>query len=87
MEAKKFKIVYTDSYHPTVGPEKSELDEINAELIIADCRTEEEIIAITRDADGLMVQHAKITKKVIKHLNKCKIIARFGVVPASAVCE
>jgi len=79
MESKKFKVVYTDSYHPTVGPEKSELDEIDAELVIADCRTEDEIIAVTKDADGLMVQHAKITKKVIRHLNKCKIIARFGV--------
>jgi D-3-phosphoglycerate dehydrogenase / 2-oxoglutarate reductase len=79
MDSKKFKVVYTDSYHPTVGPEQSELDEINAELVLADCKNEDEIIAIGKDADGLMVQHAKITKKVIRHLNKCKIIARFGV--------
>ncbi|MEK7397178.1 MAG: C-terminal binding protein, partial [Candidatus Poribacteria bacterium] len=79
MNSKKFKVVYTDSYHPTVSPEKSELDEIGAELVMADCKNEDETIAIGKDADGLMVQHSKITKKVIRHLNKCKIIARFGV--------
>jgi len=79
MSNKKFKVVYTDSYHPTVSPEQAELDEIDAELIVAECKNENETIAICKDADGLLVQHAKITKKVIKNLKKCRIIARFGV--------
>jgi D-3-phosphoglycerate dehydrogenase len=79
MSNKNFKVVYTDSYHPTVSAEKSELDEIGAELIVAECKNENETIAICKDADGLLVQHAKITRKVIKSLKKCRIIARFGV--------
>jgi len=79
MSTNKFKVVYTDSYHPTVSAEKAELDAIEAELIVAECKDESETIAICKNADALMVQHAKITKKVIKSLKKCRIIARFGV--------
>ncbi|HGJ65833.1 TPA: C-terminal binding protein [bacterium] len=79
MSNKNFKVVYTDSYHPTVSAEQAELDEIDAELIVAECKNENETIAICKDADALLVQHAKITKKVIKNLKKCRVIARFGV--------
>lgn len=79
MDKKRFKVVHTDLYHPTIGPVKDELDEIGAELIIADCKDESETITVARDADALMVRHANITSKVIENLKKCKIIARFGV--------
>jgi len=75
----KFKVVYTDSYHPNLGPEKAMLDEIDAELITKECKNEDETIEVCKDADALMVQHAKITRRVIENLSKCKIIARFGV--------
>jgi D-3-phosphoglycerate dehydrogenase len=75
----KFKVAYIYSYLPIVGAEKSELDEIDAELIMAECKNENETISAGKDADALMVQHAKITKKVITSLSKCKIIARLGV--------
>lgn len=75
----KFKVVFTDSYHSTLEPEKDILQEINAYLVIGEYKTEDEIISATKDADALMVQHAKISRRVIENLEKCKIIARFGV--------
>jgi len=79
MSSKKFKIVITESYHPTLDNEMDIIKEIDAELILKQCKTEDEVIECAWDADGLMVQHAKISRKVIQHLEKCKIIARYGV--------
>ena len=79
MSSGKFKVVITDSYHPTLDAEREELQEIDADLILEQCRTEDEIIAATRDADAVMVQHANISRRVVEHLEKCQIIARYGV--------
>ena len=79
MSSEKFKVVITESYHPTQDVELDELQGINADLILEQCKTEDEVIAATRNADAVMVQHAKITRRVIEHMEKCRIIARYGV--------
>jgi len=81
MSSGRFKVVITDSYHPTLEAEREELQKVDVDLILEQCKDKplDEIIAITRDADAIMVQHASITRKVIEHLEKCRIIARYGV--------
>jgi len=79
MGSGKFKIVITDSYHPTMDAELEEFQEINVDLILAQSKDENKIMAATRDAHALMVQHAKITRRIIENLEKCRIIARYGV--------
>jgi len=79
MYNKKFKIIITDCDHPSVEIEKKILSEINSELTLETCKTEEDVIAVASDADGIINQYAPFTRKVIKSLNRCKIIARYGV--------
>ena len=79
MSNKKFKIIITDCDHPSVEIEKKILSEINSELTLETCKTEEDVIAVASDADGIINQYAPFTRKVIKSLNRCKIIARYGV--------
>ena len=79
MSNKKFKIIITDCDHPSVEIEKKILSEINPELTLETCKTEEDVIAVASDADGVINQYAPFTRKVIKSLNRCKIIARYGV--------
>ena len=79
MSCGKFKVVITESYKSTQGPEREELQEIDADLILEQCKDEDEIIAATRDADAVMVKSAKISRRVIEHLEKCQIIVRYGV--------
>jgi len=59
--------------------EKKILSEINPELTLETCKTEEDVIAVASDADGIINQYAPFTRKVIKSLRRCKIIARYGV--------
>ena len=79
MSNKKFKIIITDCDHPSVEIEKKILSEINPELTLETCKTEEDVIAVASDVDGIINQYVPFTRKVIKSLNRCKIIARYGV--------
>lgn len=79
MSNKKFKIIITDCDHPSVEIEKKILSEIEPELILKTCRTEEDVIAVASDADGIINQYAPITRRVIESLKRCKVIARYGV--------
>jgi D-3-phosphoglycerate dehydrogenase len=57
------------------------LGSIGAEvyLVAEDPVTEENVILEAKDADAILVREAPITAKVIQALQRCKIIARYGV--------
>jgi len=76
---KKPKVVITDCDHPSVEIERKILSEIKPELLLAHCNTEDDVIKVAQDADGIINQYAPITRKVIESLKRCKVIARYGV--------
>jgi len=75
----RFKVVMTDDRHKTYEEEKKVLDSIGAELVIANCTTVQEVINVCKDADGIMVNLAPMPAEVINKLERCKVIARYGV--------
>lgn len=75
----RFKVVMTDDRHKIYEEEKLVLKSIDAEIIIANCNTVQEVIDTCKDADGIMVNLAPMPAEVIKQLEKCKIISRYGV--------
>ena len=79
MSNKGLKIVITDCDHPSVEIEKAILREIDPELILANCNTEDEVIEAAKDADGIINQYAPMNRRVIESLKRCKVIARYGV--------
>ena len=50
-----------------------------ASYLMGQCRSEDDVLAIARDADALMVQWAPITRRVMEQLARCRIISRYGV--------
>jgi len=74
-----FKVVITDSNFPTNEPERSVLIKIRASVMKYQCKTEDEVIKVAKDADGLLVQFAPITRKVINSLDKLRAIGRYGI--------
>jgi len=63
----------------TTEVETGELAKVNAELVEADCKTEDEIIKAAKDADALLVVFAPITRRVLSSLPKLKVAVRYGV--------
>jgi len=75
----KLLVAVTDSPFPNLDPATQVLSELNAELKLAKGTTPEDILAIAREADGLLVTYAKVTAQMIEQLKRCKVIARFGI--------
>lgn len=42
------------------------------------CKTEEDIIRVCKDADAILVEYAPVTRRVLEELKNCKIISEFG---------
>jgi len=79
MEKNKFKVVITDCDHGSIEEEKKEFGRIGAELILAQIKEEEDLIRVCKEADGLINQYARLTRRVLENLPKCKVISRYGV--------
>lgn len=73
------KIVITDFGFPNLIPETTAITGAGMELVAAQCKTAEEVIDAVADADGIMVQWAPITARVINSLSRCKVIVRYGI--------
>ena len=74
-----FVVAVTDYVFPSLDPEQRVLAPLGVGLRPAQCKSEEEIIELTRGADALLNCYAKITARVIEKLDRCKIISRYGI--------
>ncbi|UCG55145.1 MAG: C-terminal binding protein, partial [Dehalococcoidia bacterium] len=80
MKAKIFKAVHTDAYPGRyIKEEVEELNKIGAELILAHCKTEEEVIEACKNSDAILTSLAPITQRVIDSLERCLVISRYGI--------
>lgn len=75
------KVVICDYEFENVEPEKEALKMVRDLEFIPDaqCKTEEEVIELTKDADGVLNQWNYITANVIDKMKNCKVIATYGI--------
>jgi len=72
-------IAITDSVFPSLDPAKAELAKLNPTYRMAKSANAEDILAVARDADAILVTYAKLTRDLIAQLTKCRAIGRFGL--------
>lgn len=73
------KVVITDYQYDDINSEKRIVTEFGAELCDYQCKTEEELIEATHDADAVIVQYCRMTPNVISKLEHCKLIIKYGI--------
>lgn len=73
------KVVITDHEYGDLRYEKEVLDVEGIDLVVKQCKTEEDVIEACKDADGIVNLYAPISANVIGKLDKCKVIMRYGV--------
>jgi len=77
---RKYKVVITDYDFENLQEIKKALEKVDAELVTAQCKSESEVIELAREADAVINQYYNpLSRKVIEHLKRCKIIVRTGV--------
>ena len=86
----RFLIAVTDSPFPSLDPAKAALARVDPELRMAKSASAEDILAVARDADAILVTYAKLPGELLRQLTRCRAIGRFGLgvdnidIPAAA---
>ena len=72
-------IAITDSPFPSLEPAKRKLARLDPEYRVAKSSSANDILAVARDADAILVTYAKLPGELIRQLTRCKAIGRFGL--------
>ena len=72
-------IAVTDSPFPSLDPAKAALKRVDPELRMAKSPSADDILAVARDADAVLVTYAKLPGELLRELKRCKVIGRFGL--------
>jgi D-3-phosphoglycerate dehydrogenase / 2-oxoglutarate reductase len=78
MATKPETVVIADYDYGDVETERAIVEQAGFELIAAQCKTEDEVIEVARDAAAVVAQYATISARVIAALSDCRVIARYG---------
>jgi D-3-phosphoglycerate dehydrogenase len=76
---KVLKVVVTDFEYESLHAEQEAVEKIGACFIPCQCRSEKELMEKTAEADGVFVQYANISRRVIENMKNCRIIVRYGI--------
>jgi phosphoglycerate dehydrogenase-like enzyme len=72
------KVLFSDHEFPDIELERSLFAAAGVELVAAQCRTDDEVIAAARDCAGILLQYAPITARVVAALPGLGIVSRIG---------
>ena len=73
-----YKVVTTDALKPVI-PEENILRESGVTLVYGNCKTQDELIELTRNADAIISVYAPLTAEVFNSLENCQVIVRRGI--------
>ena len=74
----QLKVVMTSQLYPSVEIERGMLSEIGAELEVANGERSD-VARRARDADALLTHFVRLDADMISQLDRCQVIARYGI--------
>ena len=72
------RVVIADYDYGDAEIEKGILESAGFEVIPAQCKSEDEVIEVARDADAVITQYAPVRRRAIDAFTRCRVIARYG---------
>src|SRR5262249_16483030 len=72
-------IAITDSPFPSLEPASQHVAGVDPEYRVARSSSADDILAVARDADAILVTYAKLPGELLRQLTRCKAIGRFGL--------
>jgi len=72
-------IAVTDSVFPSLDPAKAALARLDPTFRMSKSSGADDILAVARDADAILVTYAKLPGDLLRQLTRCKAIGRFGL--------
>lgn len=81
------KVAITDYTFPDLSIETQILEAAGLEVISGQCKTQQDLIMLTANADYVITQFAPVDVDVIKAMSNCKVIVRYGIGYDNVDCE
>jgi len=72
------KILFADNEFPDIAAERELFGRHRIDVDVAQCKTEDDVIAAARDCFGILLQYAPITERVVASLPNLGIVSRIG---------
>jgi D-3-phosphoglycerate dehydrogenase len=72
------RVLFADNDFPDIDLERSLFEGAGLELVAAQCRTEDELIAAGKGCAGMLIQYAPVTERVVAALPEIGIVSRLG---------
>src|SRR5262249_8566221 len=72
------RVVVLDYDYGDVDIERAIIEAAGFELVGAQSKSEDDVIDIPRDADGVLTQYAPVGARAIAAFTRCRVIARYG---------
>ena len=72
------RVLFSDNEFPDLTLERDLFAAAGIELVTAQCRTEDEVIAAAAGCSGILLQYAPITERVVAALPELGIVSRIG---------
>ena len=72
-------VLVTDYVWPSVEPERAVLARAGTDLVVAPDGSEETLVSMARDVDGILTCFAQVTEKVLRAAERCVVVGRYGV--------
>jgi D-3-phosphoglycerate dehydrogenase len=75
----RFKVVITDFDYGDNDIERAILAKAGADVVALQAKREDDLLEAVRDCDAVMNQYARVGAKAIAAMQRCKVIARYGI--------
>ncbi len=72
-------IAVTDSVFPSLDLAKAALSKLNPTYRMSKSVNADDILAVAKDADAILVTYARLTREILTQLTRCRAIGRFGL--------
>jgi D-3-phosphoglycerate dehydrogenase / 2-oxoglutarate reductase len=73
------KVIITDYDYGDADIERAILEPIGARVVALQAKSEDDLIGEARDCDAVMNQYARVGARTIAAMERCRVIARYGV--------
>jgi D-3-phosphoglycerate dehydrogenase / 2-oxoglutarate reductase len=74
----KQTVVITDYDYGNVDIERAIIEGAGLDLVAAQCKSEDDVIDVARDANAVIAQYAHVGARAINAFTRCRVIARYG---------
>jgi len=72
------RILYADNNYADIDLERALLEPAGHEIVVGQCKTEEDVVANARGCRAILLQYAPITSRVVNALPDLGIVSRIG---------